>query len=283
MADGNREQAEFWEDRAASWIAGETHSEMVNGRFGQRAMERLEAFPGERILDIGCGSGPTAVELARRVAPEGSVLGVDIAETMIQAAKARAEAEGIGNIEFRVADAQVDDLGDAAFDAAFSRFGVMFFSDPAVAFANILRSLRPGGRLAFACWQDLVANEWMFVPGAAVVSVTGVVPPMPAPGEPGPFSLAPEGRAESLLATAGFTEIVVEPCVETLAFPENEMDAFIDMSSKLGPVHQALKDADDGERSRVLSAVRTALEDKVVDGELRLGASTWVITALRPG
>src|SRR5207302_1573289 len=95
-------------------------------------------------------------------------------------------------------------LDEVAFDAAYSRFGVMFFGDPVAAFTNLRRALRPGGRLAFVCWQNVFANEWMLVPGAAAASVTGSLPQMPEPDAPGPFSLAEPDRVRSILGAAGF-------------------------------------------------------------------------------
>ena len=91
----------------------------------------------------------------------------------------------MANVDFAVADPQVDDLGGQRFDAGYSKFGVMFFADPAAAFANIRSLLAPSGRLAFACWRDVFSNEWMLLAGMAVTSVTGSLPPMPGPGEPG--------------------------------------------------------------------------------------------------
>ena len=169
----NREQAEFWDELAPDWAEAERHSSMVAGLFGDAAMARLAPAHGEHVVDVGCGTGDTTVALARMVAPDGTALGVDIAAGMVDIARRR---HGDSTARFEVADLQVAGLaglGGRPFDAAYSRFGVMFFADPLAAFANIVSLLRPGGRLAFACWQDLFSNEWMFVPGAAVVGVTG--------------------------------------------------------------------------------------------------------------
>lgn len=280
----NAEQAEFWEDRASSWLDAEEQTERVIGSFGHEAIDLLAPRPGERILDVGCGSGPTTVRLAELVGPDGSVVGVDISAAMIEAARARAAASGLGNVELRVADAQVDDLGDATFDAAFSRFGVMFFADPPAAFANVLRALRPGGRIAFVAWQALTANEWMFVPGAAAVSVTGVIPPMPAPGEPGPFSMADEGVAASILEAAGFVDIVVAGHDDVVRVPESELETMVELAVGLGPVQRSLDGVDDEETiGRIIGAVREAIMGKIVDGEVRMAAATWLVTARRPG
>jgi len=167
--------------------------------------------PGQKVVDLGCGSGTTTLELAARVGPGGEVAGVDISAEMLARGRERAARAGTGNIEFVHADVQVHDLGEARFDAAYLRFGVMFFADPAAAFANVRRALRPGAALSFVCWQSVFDNEWMLIPGAAVASVTGSLPPMPGPGEPGPFSLADPGRVRAVLEAAGFGSVAVEP------------------------------------------------------------------------
>ncbi len=277
--DGNTAQATYWEDLAPSWLSGQQHSEKVAGPFGLAAMSRLDLTDGQHVLDIGCGSGPTTLELARRVAPGGVATGADIAASMVAAAERRAEAAGVTNVRYVTADAQTADLGEAAFDAAFSQFGVMFFADPEVAFARIRRALRPGGTLAFTCWQDLFTNEWMFIPGAAVIGVTGVFPPMPGPGEPGPFSLAEPGRAADVLDHAGFRDIEVEPMAEPVVLPERDIGSLIALTQSVGPVREALREADDATRAQILEAVEQALEAKVADGELRLSAAAYIVRA----
>jgi SAM-dependent methyltransferase len=280
----NAGQAEYWEQRSTSWIEAEDFTGMVTGSFGRRAIDGLALEPGERVLDVGCGTGPTTIELARRVMPGGAVLGVDIAPSMLEAARARAASEGIDNAEFVVADAQAGDLGDGGFDAVFSQFGVMFFSDPGAAFANLRRFLREGGRIAFACWQDVFVNEWMLVPGSAVVAVTGQLPPMPGPGEPGPFSLADPAHVEDLLAGAGFGSIDVVPHSEQVVVSADQVEMVVGAAQRIGAVREALEANDDPAfHDQLVSAVRAAVVERVRDGELRLGAAAYVVTARNPG
>jgi ubiquinone/menaquinone biosynthesis C-methylase UbiE len=277
---GNAGQAEYWEDRSSSWIEVEDYTTLVTGSFGRRAMNCLALEPGCRVLDVGCGTGPTTTELARRVTPGGTVRGIDIAPSMLVAARARAERERVDNVEFVVGDAQCDDLGDGLFDAAFSQFGVMFFSDPAAAFANLRGALRGGGRIGFACWQDVFANEWMFVPGSAVVAVTGALPPMPGPGEPGPFSLSDPAHVEQLLRGAGFQSIEVVPHAEQVVVSADRVEMVVEAASRVGGVREALETSDDPAfHEQLRSAVRAALLERVHDGELRLGAAAFIVTA----
>ena len=280
-SDGsNAGQAEYWEARAPSWIAAEDFTSMVTGSFGRRALDRLAPEPGFRVLDVGCGTGPSTMELARRVAPGGSVLGLDVAPSMLTAACARADREGVDNTEFAVGDAQSDHLGTGTFDAVFSQFGVMFFADPAAAFANLRNATRPDGRIASACWQELFANEWMFVPGSAVVAVTGQLPPMPGPGAPGPFSLCEPGHVEHLLREAGYGSIEVTPESDEVVVSADRLEMVIEAASRVGAVREALEaNPDPGFHEEVRSAVRAALLERVHDGELRLGAAAFVVTA----
>jgi SAM-dependent methyltransferase len=278
---GNDAQAEYWEALAPNWLAAETHSVTVSAPFGRAAMERLAPRPGERVLDIGCGSGPTTVDLARAVAPGGTAVGADISSTLADAARERAASEGVENASFVVADVQVHDFGEGAFDAAYSRFGIMFFADPAAAFANIHRALAPHGRLAFACWQNVFANEWMAVPGMAVVSVTGALPPMPGPGEPGPFLFADPERVDTLLTGAGFTDVEVTPYAHPVVAGADDIERFAQGAQRIGAVREALRDADDETAARIMDAVRAALQEKVVDGRLELAAAAFIVRAAR--
>jgi SAM-dependent methyltransferase len=276
--DSNRAQAEFWDEIAPAWATAEQHTELVAARFGDLAAERLELQPGQRVLDVGCGTGPTTLTLAGAVGPTGLAVGVDIAAGMIARASTRAaETPGVP-ARFAVADVQVDDIAGGPFDAVFSRFGVMFFADPRAAFTNIRALLRPGGRLAFACWADLFSNEWMFVPGAAVISVTGEFPAMPEPGAPGPFSLAEVDSVTALLAEAGFTEVDVTPHAEVVVLPESQVESIVALSRSVGPVREALLEADDELTAAILAGVREALADKVTNGELRLTAAANIVS-----
>ena len=279
MVRSNEAQFEFWQDLAPGWLASESHTELVSASFGDAALNRLALGPGDQVVDIGCGSGSTTLALANAVGPAGRAVGIDIAPAMVQAAQEHARGRDIEHAVFVTADAQVDDLGDAIYDAAYSRFGVMFFADPVSAFGNIRRSLRYEGRLAFTCWTNIFANEWMFVPGSAVVSVTGALPPMPGPGEPGPFSLEDPERLEAVLRDSGFNDIEITRQEESIVIPREEIEALAELASRVGPVREALRTADPDTASAIKQAVRTALSDRIEHDELRLGASALIVTA----
>lgn len=283
MAFVNTEQAKFWAEMAPTWIELDDLFERVGGTPGELAVDRLELRGGERVLDVGCGTGPSTVALAARVGPAGHVVGVDIAEEMLRGARARAERAGVANVEFRVADMQVEDVGAGTFDAAFSRFGVMFFADPVAGFSSIRRALRPGGRLSFVCWQTVFDNDWMLLPGMAAMSVTGTPAPMPGPDEPGPFALADPERVRSLLGQAGFEGVEVTPHNDHVVTDEADVDLIAGLSVRSGAAREALREADEDTRRRVVDAVDQALRERVTDGELRLTRAVLLVRAENPG
>jgi SAM-dependent methyltransferase len=276
----NIEQAEFWSQLAPVWLDLEDQLEEVGGPPGQLAVDRLDLLPGQRVVDLGCGSGRTTLELASRVGPDGEVLGVDIAAEMLARGRERAARSGAGNIEFLHADVQVHDLGQARFDAAYSRFGVMFFTDPVAAFANVRTALRPGGMLSFVCWQGVFDNEWMLVPGAAVASVTGSLPPMPGPDEPGPFSLADPDRVRAVLDAAGFESLAIEPHADQVVISEARIPEVALTSIRVGGVREALREADDQTRERALAAIEEDLRARLQDGEVRVSRGVLLVTGI---
>ena len=166
--------------------------------------------PGERVLDIGCGPGTTVLELAKRVSLGGHVLGADVSEPSVARARERIAAAGLRHAEVIVADASVHPFPPDSFDLTFSRFGIMFFSDPVAAFANVRRAMKPGGRLALAVFRPGSEKLW---PNAPLEAVRDLLPPIPAPGpeEPGPLSWADPARVHRILGGAGFSEVSLTP------------------------------------------------------------------------
>ena len=279
VAFANIEQAEFWSQFAPTWLELEDQLEEVGGPPGELAMDRLELLPGHKVVDLGCGTGRTTLELASRVGPGGQAVGVDISAEMLARGRERAARLGIRNVEFVHADIQVHDFGESRFDAAYSRFGVMFFTDPVTAFANVGRALCPGGVLSFVCWQGVFDNEWMLIPGAAVAEVIGSLPPMPGPGEPGPFSLADPGRVRAVLEAAGFGSVTITPHADHIVISEDQIPEVAVASARAGGVREALRDADDHTRQRALAAIEQALRGRVQDGEVRASRGVLLVAA----
>jgi len=282
-AGPNAAQITYWNEQSGpKWVALEARLDAQIAPLGRAAMERAAPRPGERVLDVGCGCGQTALELAERVGPSGEVVGADVSAVMLARARERAAEAGLAQVRFENVDAQVHELPGAYFDLLYSRFGVMFFADPVAAFANLRRSLRPGGRLAFVCWQALDRNPWMLVPaGAAAREIP--MPDPPAPGEPGPFSLADEKRLRGILEDAGFEDLRLEPDTgELFVGGEGGLDEVVDFALGVGPAGAALREAGPEARPRVAAAVREALAPYAGERGVRMAYAAWIVRAEVP-
>ncbi len=244
-------------------------------------MDAAALAPGARVIDVGCGCGQSALEIAERVGPTGSVLGVDLSTPMLEQARARARAAGLAHIRFDEADAQTHAFGTGAYDVVYSRFGVMFFADPDAAFGNLRRALRPGGRLAFVCWRTLPENPWMAVPlGAALQHLPPL--PIPAPGAPGPFAFADAERVRGILTRAGFAEPRFEQVDEVLSIGGGgDLDATVNFLLQLGPTAAALREAGPEKAQVVGAAVRESLGPFMTADGVRMPSASWVVTAVQ--
>ena len=283
MSDANSEQRSYWNQQAGPvWVAYQERLDRQIGPHGERALALLAAQPGERVLDLGCGCGASSLSLAAQVSPGGQVLGLDLSEPMLERARERAAAAGLSNASFRVADAQTAALEPASFDAAFSRFGVMFFADPVAAFRNVRTALRPGGRLSFVCWRPVAENDWVLVPMAAAAPYLSLPPPA-APDAPGPFSFGAAERVRGILEAAGFEAIRIEPAELPMTPGGGDLGEAADTFLEVGPVASALREmkADDSLRERVRLAVRASFEPHQQAGRVELGSAIWLVQARR--
>ena len=282
MSDSS--QFELWNDAVGgAWVDHADAFDLTLGPFGEAVIERLAPGPGERVLDIGCGTGATTRVLASLVAPAG-VLGIDLSATMLDEARRRADAVGLSNVDFLAADVQDPWFDHEPFDVAFSRFGVMFFPDPVLAFSNIAAALRPGGRLGFVCFQSPAANPFIVLPVlAGAVHLDGL--PAVAPGDPGPFSLADPEQIESQLGAAGFESVTIAAGPDQAVLGgADDLDALAVRLLEQNPLTAvALAQAVPETRRRAVRAAAAALEEHRGGDVVRLGAGTWVVTAATLG
>lgn len=239
-----------------------------------------EVDQGETVLDIGCGCAQTTLELAERVGSEGHVTGLDIAHPMLAHAEERARERGARNVKFVVADAQTHELSGQAYDRVFSRFGVMFFEDPAAAFSNVRRAMRPGARLGFICWQGMEKNDWMKVPFKAVSSCVDVPPP-PAPGAPGPFSLGDRDGLHALLSDAGFSGIDIESQERPVTIGGMPgLDDAVEFTQSIGMIAALLAQAAPAARPRVQAALESAFKPYHTAEGVQLSSASWLVRAM---
>ncbi len=241
-------------------------------------MRLLAPIDGERILDVGCGCGQSSIELADRVGTAGAVLGVDVSAPMLEVAHRRSAPYSAGRLEFRLADAQIADLGAFAFDAVFSRFGVMFFADPVAAFANLRGCLKRGGRIGFVCWRPLQDNAWMQIPLQAALPL---LPPMtpPDPTAPGPFAFADPNRVRAILEAAGYRSVSV--LAFDAAIGGSDLEQTLQLTLRVGPLGAALREHPE-RRAEIGGAVRNALALHLSARGVQMPAAVWIVLARNP-
>jgi SAM-dependent methyltransferase len=272
----NAAQIDYWNAQAGeTWARFQAQLDRQIEPLGLEAMRVLNPGDRERMLDVGCGCGQTTMALAERVGSQGAVVGVDISRPMLEVARGRPTPAGAIQPQFVEADAQSADLGKAAFDAGFSRFGVMFFSDPAAAFANIRATLKPSGRLAFVCWRAYADNPWMRVPMEAAEPLLG--PPPPAdPTAPGPFAFAEADRVRRILAAAGFSAIAIDPYDARIG--GGDIEETVSLTFRVGPLGRALAENRD-KVPAVADAVREAIRPYDTANGVLMPAAVWIVRA----
>ena len=276
----NADQIAYWNGEASSrWLTRQQHLDATLEPLTRWALDQAAPRAGEQVLDVGCGCGATVLELARRVGPNGHVLGVDVSEPMLGQARKRAAEAGLRQVELVLADASAAKLPPARHDLMFSRFGVMFFRNPVAAFANLRRSLKPDGRLAFVCWQPLKLNPAFLVPLQAVAAFAPPRVP-PAPGEPGPFAFGDPEHVRRILTDAGFRDVafVAHDISMRLAAP-GDLAAAEEHASQTGPVARVLADLPGEAGLAARAAIREALRPYDGPDGVALGGKVWLVTA----
>ena len=236
----------------------------------------LDIQAADRVLDIGCGTGQTTREAAR-VASFGDALGVDIDAGTIARARELADREGVPNVRFEVGDAQAHPFRSGAFDVAISRFGTMFFRDPAMAFRNIAHAVRPGGRLVMMVWRARDLNEWTIAIDQALgLEERGVAA---VPGS-NPFSLAEPPTVRGILAAAGFEDSEFHN-VDVPVYYGQDVDAALAFVGRFANVREALSRSDPRAARTMLDCLRATLESRASERGVWLGSRAWIVTARR--
>jgi SAM-dependent methyltransferase len=274
----NAETFRAWDGSAGDyWAANAATFDSSMAAYLPPLFEAAALSPGERVLDIGCGNGVTTLEAARRSSP-ARAMGLDLSGAMLDVARRRAAEQQVANVEFIHGDAQIYPFEPGGFDVALSRAGVMFFADPAAAFANIGRGVRPGGRLALMVWQGAEANEWMSAISAALAA--GRTLPSPPPGTPGPSSLGDPDRVRQLLGDAGFRDVTLTGVAEPMFLGPDAGSAYAHVFG-LSFVAALLKDLDEPTRAEALAELQAVIEAHVTPEGVQFGAAAWIVSAVR--
>jgi ubiquinone/menaquinone biosynthesis C-methylase UbiE len=249
----------------------------------RRHNDRLRAAAGVRldddVLDVGCGAGQTTREAAQ-AARAGSAHGVDLAATAIERAREAARADGLRNVTFEQADAQVHPFPPERFDLAISRFGTMFFADPVAAFANIGRALRPAGRLVMMVWQGPERNEWEVAIRRSLAEEPAEELAAVAPAWPDPFSLADPTTVEGILGTAGFAEVTFTVVHEPVYYGP-DVAAALDWVRGFTCTNDALKRLGPAGAERALERLRETLAAHAGGDGIWFDSRAWIVTARR--
>ncbi|SLN16441.1 class I SAM-dependent methyltransferase [Roseisalinus antarcticus] len=276
----NADQRTFWnEGPGQTWARLQDLLDVQHAEAAQLLLAHAAIGTGEAVLDIGCGGGATTLAAAEAVGPEGRVLGLDISTPILKLARSRAAASGATNVDFELGDAQIR-AGGGDFDLAMSRFGVMFFDDPAAAFANIRAHLRPGGRIAWICWAGPQHNFLFRVSAQSAAEVFGTAP-TPDPTAPGPMAFQDIDRVTSLLHTAGFEDARGVLISGTLGVPRDMARTLV---SDIGPVASRIRTegGSDAQREAATDRVLARFAEFETDGVYALPCAYVVYTARTP-
>lgn len=284
-AIGNDQFTAFWNDVLAAKFE-RFRNILLDGLSYHSAvpLATLKLAPGAKALDVGCGWGDTALQLARMVGPNGSVLGLDCCDTFLEKGRVDAEEAGLRNVRFVAADVQNYPFMPE-FDFCFSRFGMMFFSNPVAAMRNISRALKPGGRLMFITWRAIEHNPWLAKPKEVVLKF------LPPPGDdaetcgPGPFSMANTDVVRGQLKAAGFDDVGFQ-ATDGPVMVGSTVEQALQFQLALGPAGEIFREAGDDALRRqdeIEEALRAELSGyRQSSGEVVMPSSSWTITARKP-
>lgn len=268
------EQAAYWNGPGGDgWLAAYQRIQRAIGDIGDIGLAAAAPQHGERVIDIGCGTGDTTAALAHAVGIAGHVLGVDISGTLIEAAR----AHRLENATFVVGDAAAHPFQAGHYDLVFSRFGVMFFADPVAAFRNIRRALKPQGRLVFIAWRTPQENPWGTTPTRAALPF---LPPQPRPGpeDPGQFAFGDRARVERILGEAGFGALRFEP-IDRQIWMGDSVAEVVAGAGRFGPLARAFANAEPAAIEKAKQAIAEVLAPHEGPDGVRLPGACWLVRA----
>ena len=268
------DQAAVWNGPGGhGWVAMQDVLDELFRPFEILLADTAATMESRSVLDVGCGTGGTTLALARRLSPDAECTGIDISEPMITAARERAEHAEVA-AEFIRADAELHPFTPERFDTIVSRFGVMFFADPARAFENVRRATAPAGSLCVIVWRDPAENPFMTTAETAAAPLIELPPR--TPGGPGQFAFAEPTRVRGILGDAGWHDVDLQPIDVECSMPERHLEPYL---THLGSLGRALTTMDAEARAQIIGAVLPAFDRYRVGGDVRFTAACWVVTA----
>lgn len=243
-----------WSTVAAGWDAHRAHVESMKASLRRRMLDDLRLAAGDRVLELGAGTGEFARALAAAVGPTGHVVATDVADGMVELI--RATTRDLPNVTADRRDAGAIDDPDASYDAVSICMGLMFLARPDEGLAEIHRVLRTGGRLSVATWAAPEHNPWLTTVGLAG-AVHGVLSGGPPVGPGGVFSLGDPEQLAALASAAGFSDVAVDTLVVSFDVPD--VEAYLDHVTSLAPpLAEAFRTATPEQRDAVLATVADA-------------------------
>ncbi|MEX0282151.1 MAG: class I SAM-dependent methyltransferase [Arenibacterium sp.] len=271
-----------WAEISKIWIEMSDQIEATHRPVHDALMARSKLRAGEKVIDIGFGTGDTILDIAKAVGETGQVLGLDIAPQMVEHVADRVKGEAGGTVRLVCGDAQLFAFEPGAADVVISKFGLMFFADTGAAFANIIRALRPGGRMIFAAWGAPAANPFFRIPRQAAMRHLGVEPPPPTPDAPGPMRFGDPDPVLEKLRRAGW-----EADVETVDLhltPGGTPGKLARSQLKIGPAAFLIAEceADDTAKTAIVDDLTATYDGMVQDEQVRIPAQIHFFAARRP-
>jgi ubiquinone/menaquinone biosynthesis C-methylase UbiE len=275
----------FWNDVLAPKFIRFKHI-LVDGlsQHSEAVFPRLPVRSGDHVLDVGCGFGDTALKLAERVGPGGSVVGIDCCDAFLDFARAAVRARRLANVSFVRGDAEIA-LPINQFDFVFARFGTMFFANPVAGLRNMRRALKPGGRMVHIVWRERADNPWLSMAKDVVLRF---LPPPGADAQtcgPGPFSMADEATVRKMMEVAGYETIEFRRVDAPVLVGKDVKDA-IAFQLAIGPAGEVFREAGaEAERKRpeIEAALAEAINRQKIAAEgIVMDSSSWVISAINP-
>lgn len=275
--ESNLAQSKLWNARAGEmWVEQRDMLDRLFQPIEAVLADAAQARGAREVLDIGCGAGATTLAVARRLGRGGRCTGADLSIPLIEAARQRAEAEGVENAQFVVADAQDHAFEASRFDALISRFGVMFFGDPVLAFANLRRASQTGAGLTAVVWRGAEENPFMTAAGRAATPLAPELFPPRDPTAPGQFAFADPDRVRGILVKSGWRDVDIRPLDVACTLSEDDLATYV---TRMGPVGLLLPELDEERRGEFIEAVRQAFDIYVSSGVAKFTAACWIVQA----